>query len=193
MSIDAQRIVDYVNVFNNLWISPLQIVACLLLLWQQMGLATIAGISLMILLIPINAVFTSKFEQKQKNVMKEKDKRIKLFNEILNGIKVLKLYAWETSFVKKIAGFRGKEVKSLKSQAYHQAFMFFFFSSTSFYVCENFNKLFHFYLFPIIFQVGLVTFTMFVLLSPSNILDANKAFVSLALFNFLSMFLIFNF
>lgn len=188
MSIDAQRIVDYLNVFNNLWIAPLQIAACLFLLWQQMGLATIAGISLMILLIPINAVLTSKFEKKQKSVMKEKDKRIKLFNEILNGIKVLKLYAWETSFVKKIAGFRDDEVKSLKSQAYYQGFTMFFFSSTSFYVSENLKKLFHFYLFPIIFQVGLVTFTMFVLLSPSNILDANKAFVSLALFNFLSMF-----
>lgn len=31
--------------------------------------------------------------------MKFKDSRLKLMNEILNGIKVLKLYAWESSFV----------------------------------------------------------------------------------------------
>ena len=30
--------------------------------------------------------------------MKLKDERIKLMNEILNGIKVLKMYAWEMSF-----------------------------------------------------------------------------------------------
>ena len=29
--------------------------------------------------------------------MKDKDKRVKLMDEILNGIKVLKLYAWEPS------------------------------------------------------------------------------------------------
>jgi len=30
--------------------------------------------------------------------MKHKDERVKLLNEILNGIKVLKMYAWELSF-----------------------------------------------------------------------------------------------
>lgn len=30
--------------------------------------------------------------------MKSKDNRIKLMNEMLNGIKVLKLYAWELAF-----------------------------------------------------------------------------------------------
>ncbi len=34
--------------------------------------------------------------------MKYKDDRIKLMSEILNGIKVLKLYAWEPSFEKMV-------------------------------------------------------------------------------------------
>ena len=33
--------------------------------------------------------------------MKAKDKRIKIMNEILNGMKVLKLYAWEKPYMKK--------------------------------------------------------------------------------------------
>ena len=48
----------------------------------------------MICTIPLNArlsVFMKNFQQQQ---MKNKDTRIKLMNEILNGIRVIKLYAW---------------------------------------------------------------------------------------------------
>ena len=43
--------------------------------------------------------------------MREKDNRIKMMNEILNGMKVLKLYAWETSFQDIVATIRGREVQ----------------------------------------------------------------------------------
>ena len=43
--------------------------------------------------------------------MKEKDKRSKLVDEILNGIKIIKLYSWEESFKKKITNIRNEEVR----------------------------------------------------------------------------------
>lgn len=54
--------------------------------------------------------------------MKLKDHRIKLMNEILSGIKVLKLYAWEESFMEKINEIRDKELVVLRSAAYLNAF-----------------------------------------------------------------------
>ena len=38
--------------------------------------------------------------------MRDKDRRCKLMDEILNGIKVLKLYAWEQSFQSKVQYFQ---------------------------------------------------------------------------------------
>ena len=38
----------------------------------------------------------------QQEQLKNKDQRIKMINEILGGIKVLKLYGWEPSFVKQV-------------------------------------------------------------------------------------------
>jgi len=42
--------------------------------------------------------------------MLKKDERVRLISEILNGIKVLKLYAWELSFIKRINSLREEEV-----------------------------------------------------------------------------------
>ena len=50
----------------------------------------------------------------QEQNMGFKDVRIKLIDEILNGIKVLKFYAWESSFMAKVDDIRQKEVASLK-------------------------------------------------------------------------------
>lgn len=50
--------------------------------------------------------------------MKSKDSRIKLMNEMLNGIKVLKLYAWELAFKDKVSKIRESELLVLKKAAY---------------------------------------------------------------------------
>ncbi len=64
-------------------------------------------------------MYSSYFHQVQQ--MKQKDSRIKLMNEILNGMKVLKLYAWELSFQEKVLGIRREELRILKKSAYLNA------------------------------------------------------------------------
>lgn len=53
----------------------------------------------------------------QTKTMKLKDQRIKLMNEILNGIKVLKLYAWEVAFIRRINDIRGQELACIRQKA----------------------------------------------------------------------------
>ena len=67
-------------------------------------------------------------------VMIMKDKRVKLMNEILNGIKVFKLYAWETSLQQQVMKFRQLEIKSIKQTAYYSAVITFSFTSAPFFV-----------------------------------------------------------
>ena len=50
----------------------------------------------------------------QVSQMREKDERVRVITEILGGIKVLKLYAWEGSFTDKIDALRDKEIRYLK-------------------------------------------------------------------------------
>ena len=47
-----------------------------------------AGLGVMIILLPLNGFVTMKIGKYQKQQMEQKDSRLKLMNEILNGIKV---------------------------------------------------------------------------------------------------------
>ena len=53
--------------------------------------------------------------------MKYKDERIKMMSEILNGMKVLKLYSWEKSMEKMVLEVREKEIRVLKKLSYLNA------------------------------------------------------------------------
>lgn len=54
----------------------------------------------------------------QSKAMQSKDERLKLMNEIFNGIKVLKLYAWEPSMEKIVSDIRKKEMTQQKHTTY---------------------------------------------------------------------------
>ena len=60
---------------------------------------------------PLNALVARRMKSLQIEQMKNKDKRNKMMDEILNGIKIIKLYAWESSFRSKIDAIRVGGVK----------------------------------------------------------------------------------
>ncbi|XP_036328974.1 multidrug resistance-associated protein 1 isoform X2 [Rhagoletis pomonella] len=166
MAVDAQRFMDLTTYLNMIWSAPLQIALAMYFLWLQLGPSVLAGLAVMVILIPVNGVIANRIKVYQIRQMKYKDERVKLMNEVLSGIKVLKLYAWEPSFENQVLRIREKEIATLKSTAYLNA-------GTSFlWSCAP-------------FLVSLVTFATYVLIDENNILDATKIFVSLSLFNIL--------
>ena len=58
----------------------------------------------------------------QTEQMKLKDQRIKMMNELLNGIKVLKLYAWEMAFIRRLNEVREKELLCIRKKAIVSSF-----------------------------------------------------------------------
>jgi ATP-binding cassette, subfamily C (CFTR/MRP), member 1 len=91
------------------------------MLWRILGVAVFAGLGVMLLMIPLSGFIAAKLRDLQIVQMKIKDERVKSINEILNGMKVLKLYAWEPSFEKLILGTREKEMVVLRKAALYNA------------------------------------------------------------------------
>jgi len=118
MSIDAQRLMDLCGYLHIVWSGPFQIVLALYLLYETLGPAVFAGLLVMISLIPFNAWLANKMKGLQQIQMKNKDGRIKLMDEILAGIKVIKLYAWESPFIDKVHEVRSREMTILKRYSY---------------------------------------------------------------------------
>ena len=58
-------------------------------MYQELGPAIFSGVAVMILTIPINTVVARISRGYQLEQMKNKDKRTKLMNEIIGGVKVL--------------------------------------------------------------------------------------------------------
>ena len=166
MSIDTQKFMDLLLFVNMIWASPLQIALAVYFLWQILGPSALAGLSVMVIMIPINAVVAQKMKRYQTSQMKCKDKRTVLMDEILSGIKVIKLYAWEKILRKKVLDVRDDEMSALVKAAYLNSVTTFLWTSAP-------------------FLVALASFTTYVLSDLNNILDANTAFVSLTLFNLL--------
>lgn len=55
--------------------------------------------------------------------MAEKDKRVRMMSELLRGVKVIKMYAWEESFMQRINSIRKKELTIMRRAAYVNAFI----------------------------------------------------------------------
>uniref|UniRef100_A0AAY5ETV2 ABC-type glutathione-S-conjugate transporter n=1 Tax=Electrophorus electricus TaxID=8005 RepID=A0AAY5ETV2_ELEEL len=157
VSADTQKLMDFVVYFNAVWLAPIEIGLCLFFLWQRLGPSALAGIATVILIFPLNGLIAKMRSKLQEVQMKYMDGRIKLMNEILNGIKILKFYAWEKAFQEKVLAYREEELKALKkSQILYS-----------------------------ISIIAFAMFGVYVLTDEKNVLDAQKVFVSMALINIL--------
>ncbi|KAJ3191005.1 hypothetical protein HK101_008174 [Irineochytrium annulatum] len=165
MAVDASRLGDLTTYLHILWSGPFQISLALYFLYQALGPSVFAGVAVMLVMIPINAVLATKSRDLNKVQMKNKDGRTKLMDEILNGIKVIKLYAWEIPFAGKVNEVRERELATLKNIGYLSATQSFTWACTP-------------------FLVSFLTFATYSLVS-NEPLTSTKVFVSLALFNLL--------
>ena len=58
MAVDAQRVMQLVQSLNQLWSAPFQICVAIYFLYVTMGVAVLAGLGMLIMLIPLNLLIT---------------------------------------------------------------------------------------------------------------------------------------
>jgi ATP-binding cassette subfamily C (CFTR/MRP) protein 1 len=72
----------------------------------------------MVFLAPINMKVFSIVGSMRVKVLKYSDMRVKMMNEILTGIRIIKFYAWERPFGREVSRVRGMEMEALTKLAY---------------------------------------------------------------------------
>lgn len=121
MSTDASQLQRLIQNGGLILVSPLVIIASLILIFIELGNATWVGVGLMLFLIPVNGILLSVVSNMRKRVLKYSDLRVKLMNEILTGIRIIKYYAWEKPFQYEVERLRANELKYLTNMAYVSA------------------------------------------------------------------------
>ncbi|GFP81057.1 ABC transporter c family member 10 [Phtheirospermum japonicum] len=130
VTVDAYRIGEFPFWFHQIWTTSLQLCFAIVILFQSVGPATIAAMVVIILTVLCNMPLAKLQHKFQTKLMDAQDERLKAMSEALGNMKVLKLYAWETHFMRVIENLRKIEDQWLKAVQVRRAYNSFLFWSS---------------------------------------------------------------
>ncbi|XP_064825806.1 ATP-binding cassette sub-family C member 4-like isoform X3 [Oncorhynchus masou masou] len=153
---------DEVTIFLHfLWVGPLQAAAVLGLLWVEIGPSCLAGMAVLVILMPTQTMFGRLFSKFRSKTAALTDNRIRTMNEVVSGIRIIKMYAWEKPFSALVNDVRRKEISKIMSSSYLRGL-----NMASFFAASKI--------------IVFITFTVYVLLG--NTISASRVFVAVSLY-----------
>ena len=94
--------------------STLQFVVIMIILLVEIGYSALPGIGFLVLAMPLQTVVMKKLFIVRKKSMIWTDKRAKILQEILGGMRIVKFMAWEVPFLERLSAVRGLELRYIR-------------------------------------------------------------------------------
>lgn len=107
---------EHSSMFSYLWTSPIFLFAIGVVLYIKIGVAGLVAIGIVVIYIPIMYIFGFIVQRLRHSTAAFSDERIKLIQNLIEGIRVIKLYGWEDAFLKLLYGMRYKEVAKIRNR-----------------------------------------------------------------------------
>jgi ABC-type multidrug transport system fused ATPase/permease subunit len=121
MSADVNQLQSFFYPFaSQLVTGPAMLVTSLVLLWFQIRWATFIGLGILLVSTPATTIFLKKIIAYRREMLKHTDTRVKLMNQLLVGIRVLKMYACEAAQEAVVLEVRRKELGELRKAIPHR-------------------------------------------------------------------------
>uniref|UniRef100_A0A4W3IBQ5 Multidrug resistance-associated protein 4 n=1 Tax=Callorhinchus milii TaxID=7868 RepID=A0A4W3IBQ5_CALMI len=154
---------DQATIFLHfLWVGPLQAIAVIALLWQEIGPSCLAGVVILLILMPVQTICGKLFSVLRGKTAVLTDNRIRTMNEVISAMRIIKMYAWEKPFANLIDQIRKKEISQILKSSYLRGL-----NMASFFIASK--------------MILFFTFTVYVLLG--NPITASRVFVTVSLYN----------
>ncbi|XP_015114991.1 ATP-binding cassette sub-family C member Sur [Diachasma alloeum] len=168
MAEDASNVMSFFCIAHYTWAIPLKVLAIIVLLIIKLGVSAIVGtICCIFIITPIQFFLGRKMWRNLKIVTEKSDSRLKLLNEILQGMRLVKLRAWELIFEHRIQHTRDIELSLLDKDSLYWGLITFLTNASS-------------------VLMTLFTFAVYFWVKETH-LDAGDVFASLALFSQLTV------
>lgn len=166
MAVDSFKVAEVCAYLHFLIAAvPMQVFIAVVLLYQILGWSSIAGIGVMVLLLPINYYISSQFSKIQEAIMTTTDKRIHTTNEVLQNIRIIKYFAWEERFCQVVDESRTAELKNLRKR-----YILWAIAATSWYGSPIFITFLSFFCYTVVEKKDLNAPIAFTALSLFNVL-----------------------
>nr|CAD7572167.1 unnamed protein product [Timema californicum] len=119
LSNDVNRFEQLTYFLHYLWVLPIQTIIIIAIIWQWVGVSAAIGVGTIFMqTIPVQ-LFISKFTSKLRmKIATRTDERVRMMSEIISGIQVIKMYAWEKPFEKMVALARRTEINVIRKASY---------------------------------------------------------------------------
>uniref|UniRef100_UPI003AAC75F7 ATP-binding cassette sub-family C member 4-like n=1 Tax=Centroberyx gerrardi TaxID=166262 RepID=UPI003AAC75F7 len=161
LSNDVNRFDEVTINLHYLWVGPLQAAVIIFFLWYEIGPSCLAGVTVIVLMLPLQTWFGKLFGIFRSKTAVLTDSRIRTMNEVVSGIRIIKMYAWEKLFSALVTEVRREEISQIMKSSYLRGLnMASFFASSKIIV--------------------FVTFTVYALLG--NAISASRVFVTVSLY-----------
>ncbi|XP_071321048.1 ATP-binding cassette sub-family C member 4-like isoform X2 [Trachinotus anak] len=161
LSNDVNRFDEITLNLHYLWVGPLQAMVIIVFLWFEIGPTCLAGLATVALMMPVQTWFGKLFGIFRSKTAVYTDNRIRIMNEVVSGIRIIKMYAWEKPFSALVTEVRRKEISQILNSSYLRGLnMASFFASSKIIV--------------------FITFTIYALLG--NTITASSVFVTVSLY-----------
>ncbi|KAJ3109242.1 hypothetical protein HDU96_007273 [Phlyctochytrium bullatum] len=118
---DCNRIEMFMTFIHILWTTPIVILLIISFLCSQLGWAPLVGISVLFISMPIQGKVMKTLMSVRKEMAPITDKRVKLTTEIIQGIRVIKFFAWESPFLARVQSLRNAEIALVFKRSLFQA------------------------------------------------------------------------
>lgn len=129
VSVDVQRIVGTIANLHSLWSLPIQVAVTLLLLYREVASAFVTALVVLVIMVPINMYIALRIAVVTKEMMHFKDERVRCVTEVLRGMRVVKLLAWEGFFLARVVSARKQELRGLATRKYLDAWCVYFWAA----------------------------------------------------------------
>ncbi|CAM6094780.1 unnamed protein product [Calypogeia fissa] len=121
MQVDSEKVNGAFPFLQTMWSAIVQVIGNIGLLLFYMGWSSMVGVSFLLITIPLQGKIVKQMLKIQKLILKNSGKRVKVVNEVFQGIRVVKAYAWEESFCTTVNGVRAIELKFMRSRVFLRA------------------------------------------------------------------------
>ncbi|XP_062616989.1 ATP-binding cassette sub-family C member 4-like isoform X2 [Saccostrea cucullata] len=113
LSTDLEKFTYTLESFHFCWLGPLEIGIIMYLLYRQIGYIGLLILVVIVVLLPLQVILGWLYGKLRMTIGAAGDKRIHLMNQIIAGMRVIKMYCWEKPFSEIIFKLRRAEMAQI--------------------------------------------------------------------------------